>query len=386
LALFYKAKPSILIIAPKPPPYHGVSVAIEKLLDSYVNNRFNVYHVDLADRRGIQHVDKPDLYDVALFFRHFFQAIKIVISKRPSIAYLPISQKTIGFLRDSFFILLCLVGGCRIILHLHGGDFRNWYEHRGRIFRIFIQSILRSIDVMIVLSESFKTMFEGLIPTQKIAVVPNGVEIPSSIKDITDNHQRMPSRTLTVLYLGTLCRLKGVLVLLNSIPLVIRERSDIRFVLAGPWFNERDRKEADAFMASHGIAHAVHFPGTVDGRTKWDVLKSSDIFVFPGIQQEGQPLVVLEAMAAGLPIIYTNRGCLSEIISDANNGFQIRTNDSVDIAHKILLLAGDPRMMKEMGQRSRKRYENAYTDKHYVNNMLKVFTHISKNADLLKED
>ena len=163
---------------PKTPPYHGVSVAIEKLLGDDVRIKFDVYHVDLADRRGIQHVDKPDLFDVALFFRQFFQAIKIVISKRPSIAYLPISQKTIGFLRDSFFILLFLVGGCRVILHLHGGDFRNWYEQRSRIFRIFIQSILRSIDVMIVLSESFKTLFEGLIPPQKIAVVPNGVGIP----------------------------------------------------------------------------------------------------------------------------------------------------------------------------------------------------------------
>ena len=381
-----KAKPSILIIGPKPPPYHGVSVAINKLLDSKVKNRFDIYHVDLGDRRGIQHVGNPDLNNVALFFSQFFQAIKLVTSKRPTIAYLPISQRTMGVLRDSFFILLCLVGRCRVILHLHGSDFRNWYEQRNLIFRIFVQTILKPIDLMIVLSESFKTMFEGLIPEQKIAVVPNGVESPTPVTKKINKYPEKHSEALSVLYLGTLLRRKGVPVLLNSIPLVIRKRPDIRFVFAGPWFNERHKKEADTLIASHGIAKYVHFLGAVDGRAKWEVFQESDIFVFPGTQQEGQPLVVLEAMAAGLPVIYTNRGCLAETIPDGYNGFQVRINDPVDLANKILLLAEDPCMMKEMGQRSRSRYENKYTDMHYVSNMLKVFTKISKNSALLKED
>lgn len=373
-------KQIILIIGPKPPPYHGVSVAIEKLLNSYLNKRFDVYHVDLADRRGIQHVGNPDIYNVILFFRQFFNAAKIICFKRPLIAYLPISQKTLGILRDSFFILLCLTGGCRVVLHLHGGNFKNWYEQRIRIFRIVIRMIIRPIAKMIVLSESFKNMFDGLIPPQKIAVVPNGVGSPPVLKELADRSLKRSSTALTVLYLGTLLRNKGVLVLLNSIPMVINERLDTRFIFAGPWFDERDRKEAVDIIKSRGIENAVHFTGAVAGRRKWEILKTSDIFVFPGIQQEGQPLVVLEAMAAGLPVIYTDRGCLSDVISDADNGFQVRINDPEDLAHKILLLARDPCMMREMGQRSRRRYESKYTDEHYISNMMNVFTTLSEGS------
>ena len=228
-------------------------------------------------------------------------------------------------------------------------------------------------------------MFDGLIPPQKIAIVPNGVENPPTINDFSFKQKKETKKTLKVLYLGTLLRNKGVLVLLKSISLVIKERPDIHFVFAGPWFDERDRKEAGVIIRSRGIEQAVHFTGAVDGRRKWEILKTSDIFVFPGIQQEGQPLVVLEAMAAGLPVIYTNRGCLYDIISDANSGLQVRINDPEDLARKILLLARDPYMMREMGQRSRRQYESKYTDKHYISNMMNAFTTISEGSDSLNE-
>ena len=62
------AKISVLLIGPTPPPFHGVAVAIQTLLQSCIVEQFRVCHLDLADRRGIQHVNKPDLHDVVLFF------------------------------------------------------------------------------------------------------------------------------------------------------------------------------------------------------------------------------------------------------------------------------------------------------------------------------
>ena len=369
----FRRKPIIMIIGPKPPPYHGVSVSTEKLLISDVRRKFDIYHVDTADHRGIQHINKPDLHDILLFLKQFYQSLKIIICKRPSAMYLPISQKTLGFLRDSLFILLCIVGRCRIIIHLHGGNFRNWYEQRSRVFRKFIRSILRSIDVMIVLSESFKKLFDGLIPSYKIVVVPNGVKGVQLEKSDIDVSKTLGQSSMVVLYLGTLKRQKGVLVLIRSIPYVLYKRPDIRFVMAGPWADYSDKEEVEEFIRVHELSHVVDFVGPVEGLIKWQILKRSDIFVFPGIQQEGQPLVVLEAMAAGLPIVYTNQGCLQETCIDSFNGLQVKTNDSIDLANKILLLANNPVLLNDMGQRNRQLYQNKFTAKHYVNNMLNVF-------------
>ena len=64
---------SLLIIGPTPPPYHGVAMAIRTLLDSKLKESFTLSHLELADRRGIGHVNKPDLHDVVLFFRQWFR-------------------------------------------------------------------------------------------------------------------------------------------------------------------------------------------------------------------------------------------------------------------------------------------------------------------------
>jgi hypothetical protein len=61
----------LLIVGPTPPPFHGVSMSMHLLLQSELGERFRISHVDLADRRGIQHVDKPDVHDVMLSGYHF---------------------------------------------------------------------------------------------------------------------------------------------------------------------------------------------------------------------------------------------------------------------------------------------------------------------------
>ena len=103
-------KPMLLIIGPTPPPYHGVAVATKILLVSGIAELFRVVHLDLADRRGIQHVNKPDLYDVALFLRQCACLLNILLRERPQLVHLTISQNTVAFVRDSFFIWLLYLG------------------------------------------------------------------------------------------------------------------------------------------------------------------------------------------------------------------------------------------------------------------------------------
>src|SRR5215207_1348336 len=95
-------KPKLLIIGPTPPPYHGVAVAIQSLLRSSLSEKYDVIHLELADRRGIQHVNKPDFHDVLLFITQWFRLLGLLIRRRPHVVYIVLSQTTVGFLRDSF--------------------------------------------------------------------------------------------------------------------------------------------------------------------------------------------------------------------------------------------------------------------------------------------
>lgn len=363
-------KPTVFIIGPTPPPFHGVAVAVQSLLQSCILEQFRVCHLDLADRRGIQHVNKPDLHDVVLFLRQWLRLVSMLFRVRPTLTYLVLSQTTIGFFRDSFLIWPAYLRGSHIVLHLHGGNFRHWFLGRSWFMRAYVRAVLRRVMRVIVLGDSLKSQFDGLVDNRRIAVVPNGIDWKDSSPPA-----RIPSSSTRhrILHLSTLSRLKGALVLIEAIPSVVTHQQDVEFVFAGPWSHAEDKQWADQFIAQRGIGRYIRFTGQVEGDEKRALFDSSDIFVFPGVQQEGQPLVVIEAMAARLPVIFTDRGCLRDTVINGEAGVEVSINDPHRLADRILWLLDHPDDMKAMGRRARQRYESLYTKKHHIENMIEVF-------------
>jgi glycosyltransferase involved in cell wall biosynthesis len=357
----------LLILGPTPPPYHGVSVATQALLTSELASHFHLVHVELADRRGIAFVDKPDFHDVLLFVRQWVRLLRALLRKRPAISYLAVSQSTIGFLRDSLFIWPCYLAGSKIVLHLHGGNFRTWYEKCAPWMKYYVRTVLRRVSRIIVLGESLRLLFSGLVPDCSVTVVPNGIAWNRQ-----EPHVCTPSagQTFRVLHLSTLNRLKGALDLLASIPHVLKLRQDVQFILAGPWSHSADEEEAKRFIVEHRLERIVTFTGAVTTpEQKYSVYEGADIFVFPGVQQEGQPLVALEAMAAGLPVLFTNRGCLRETVLDGVAGLEIRSQDPQHLAERLVWLFDRPEEIARMGKNAHERFLTHYTQRHFIMNM-----------------
>jgi glycosyltransferase involved in cell wall biosynthesis len=361
----------LLLIGPTPPPYHGVAVAISQLLLSRLVDQFDVSHLDLADRRGIAHVNNPDWHDVVLFVQQWCRFLRLLLTRRPQIVYLVLSQTTLGFVRDSLFIWpAVLLGGTKIVTHLHGGALRVWYDARGPVMRTYVRSVLRTVSKMIVLGESLRGIFSELLSDERIAVVPNGVDL------LWEEPERQPpngSRPWRVLHLNTLNRMKGSLVLLAAIPTVLRHRRDVAFVFAGSWSHALHREIAEWYIAQHRLKSYVTFTGEVTGLEKHMLLRSADVFVFPGLQQEGQPLVVLEAMAAGLPIIFTNQGCLRETVVNGECGIETYTEDPYDLAQRLCCLLDHPGDQLRFGRNARRRCQLLYNKDRHIASMIQVF-------------
>src|SRR5262245_14662156 len=220
-------RPTILVIGPTPPPYHGVSVATQTVLQSALREQFHLTHLDLSDRRGIQHVDKPDMHDVWLFVTQWLKLIALLRREHPIVAYLPVSQTTIGFFRDSFLILPAWLAGARCVLLLHGVTFSDWFDSRSFPMKTYVRRVLRRVSYMAVLGESLRGLFDGLIAPYRIAVVSNGIVWPAVRKL---SHEPLKPRRYRILHLSTLSRLKGALVLLAAIPFVIKNRQDVEFI------------------------------------------------------------------------------------------------------------------------------------------------------------
>jgi glycosyltransferase involved in cell wall biosynthesis len=101
-----------------------------------------------------------------------------------------------------------------------------------------------------------------------------------------------------------------------------------------------------------GVEEAVIFLGSVTDEEKLEALQRADVFLLPSYG-EGQPLSILEAMAAGLPVVSTTVGSIAEVIEDGANGFLIQPGDVSALARAMIELGEDADLRLRMGKRNR---------------------------------
>jgi glycosyltransferase involved in cell wall biosynthesis len=360
------SKTKILIIGATPPPYNGMSVATELVLRA-VGDEFCVIHLDLADRRPLSNIGRIDLRNVVLAAYHGLKYLWLLLRKNPDMVYIPIAQDRLAFLRDSLFLIPARLLGKKVIVHLHGGYFATFYRLASGPTQRLIRYCLGKSARAIVLGTSLSNMFEGILPRERVRVIPNGV--PDSFSDKRcppgNGHRR------TVLFLSTLMQEKGTLDVLAAMPTIAKRIPDVQAVFAGEWYRPADRSAAQETITSLGLAAHVKFVGTVSPPFKYDLLSQADVFVLPSYN-EGQPYAVLEAMAAGLPIISSSAGCIPETVIDGENGFILKPGSKEAFADKVTLLLSDEPLRKKMGKASRHRFLNNYTFDRFAGDMGRV--------------
>jgi len=355
----------VIFLGKLPPPYIGPAVATGIILNSDLKNRFQLIHLDTSDHRDINTLGKWDLVNLWLPIKHYARLQWLILRHRPRIVYIPSGQTTVSFLRDSVFILIAKLFGRRVVCHLRGGNFKTWYEGCGRFMKWYVRRIQRLVDAQIVLGENLRRLFDWVMPAEKIFVVPNGSDY--FIQPIPRK-----SGTFRVLYLANFVRTKGVLDVLRAVRDVFQSHAAVEFVFAGNWTDASVKQEFDGFLGKNRDLPVV-MKGPVTGDEKYDLLSTVDLFVFPTYYpNEGHPWVIVEAMAAGLPIISTDQGAITESVIDGVNGFIVEPRHPEQIAEKIQYLIEHPEIRQKMGEESRRLYLENLTEGKMVNRLEKV--------------
>jgi glycosyltransferase involved in cell wall biosynthesis len=262
--------PSLLIIGPSPPPYNGMSVATE-LVAKAIGESITYIHLDTADRRGLSNIGKFELGNVLLAAVHGTKCMWILLSKQPDVVYVPIAQAWLPFLRDCLFLIPAKLLRRKVIIHLHGGYFAEFYRKTSPLMRWIIRFALGGADRAIVLGRKVQDAFEGILPAERICVVPNG--IPDSFKDGLQSARNEHPPTL--LFLSTLMEEKGTLDLLTALPKVRERAGNLRAIFAGEWYLQRDKETSERIINESGIGSWAEFAGPVGPIKKQQLLETA---------------------------------------------------------------------------------------------------------------
>jgi glycosyltransferase involved in cell wall biosynthesis len=341
----------LIVVGPLPPPFHGVTVSTSLVLaNPYLRKRFSVEHLDTSDHRSGANVGSWDATNVAVAIKSLLSLLSR-LQGQPGVIYLPLSQSLPGVIRDSLFVHAASRRRWKVALHLRGSDFREFYESSRPTIRQWIRATLARADSVAVMGNSLRWVFEGLVPLERIHVVANGTP------DIATNGGERDGTQ--VLFLSNLRQRKGVAEAVEAALLALQSHSSAQFLFVGDWEDPvLERKVRGRAREANG---RIAFRPAVSGYAKDQLLARSSIFLFPPVAREGHPRVVLEALAAGLPIVTTDRGAIEETVVDGECGFVLPDPQPDQLAERITLLLNDSDLRQRMGRAARQRYLARYT-------------------------
>jgi glycosyltransferase involved in cell wall biosynthesis len=130
------------------------------------------------------------------------------------------------------------------------------------------------------------------------------------------------------------------------------------------------RRELEALVQELQLDGCVVFAGERQDAGRW--LQAADLFVLSSIS-EGLPLSVLEAMAAGLPLVLTSVGGMPEMVELAHGGYTVKPSDPAGLARAILDVAADRALREKWGGNNQAAYREQLTDTVMAENYLRLY-------------
>jgi glycosyltransferase involved in cell wall biosynthesis len=194
----------------------------------------------------------------------------------------------------------------------------------------------------------------------KVVTVHNGIDADAYALlgerpvDLRGELGILPSARL-IGWVGRLHPQKGLEVLLRAMACLCEHERDIHLLLVG---EGELRQELERRVKALGLAGVVTLAGLREDVP--DLLGMVDVFVFPSFW-EGFPNAVLEAMAAGRPVVATAVGGTPELVVDGETGFLVPTGDARALVHAIKVLLDDPGLGRQMGKAGHERVERSFT-------------------------
>jgi len=354
-------RPLILFVGGLSAPITGATVMSNTFINSRISNIAEISVINTVFIRKLSEMGHFTLRKVALAMKYLILLIRhLIINKYDLTIFNPAS---IGWalIKDTIFILIASkLFKQKVILWMHGNGILD-YSKRHHIIKKMIDESIKSSIVVVVPGHNVVDRFKQWVKNEQIHVIHHGIK--SSIYSGKKTNKLKKREQINVLYFSNMHPEKGWRILLDAALDILQKRKDIHFVFCGQWWDKSEKLYAELMVKRFRAENEVEFLGATFDDMKARAFTEADIFVFPSFHpQETFGLVNIEAMEAGLPIIATAKGAISEFIKDGLNGYIIPERDSQAILEKVLYLADRPELRKKMGLLNYKIFNEYFTD------------------------
>ena len=295
----------------------------------------------------------------------------------------------IPFLDKNFDILYCHFGSNgilgtylkeigingKLVTTFHGYDMSSFIISNGD--NVYKKLFLNG-DLFLPISDYWKRKLIRLgCNEKKIIVHRMGINLE---KFKFSERRKQSGEPIKILTIGRLVEKKGHEYAIQAIAKIIKKYKNIEYIIAG---DGPFRSKLEDLISELGIESYIKFLGAVEQNEVLKLYQQAHIFILPSItarngDQEGIPVVLMEAQATGLPIISTYHTGIPEVVVDGKSGFLVPERDVDALAERLNYLIERPELWPEMGRYGRKFVEERYNIKKLNQQLVEIYQNLIK--------
>jgi glycosyltransferase involved in cell wall biosynthesis len=273
----------------------------------------------------------------------------MLVHRRYDVVHINPSLNFKAVMRDGILLLLAKALRCRVIIFFHGWN-QKFKEAVTSHYLPLFRAVFSRADAFIVLASSFRRQLIEMGITKPIHLTRTSVEdeLVSQFSEHSLRAKLRNERTArTVLFLSRIERGKGIYEALDAFAVLRKRRPEAWMDIVG---DGAELAGAMKYVELKEI-HGVRFFGHLSGPAKYDRLRNGDIYFLP-THSEGMPISVLEAMAAGIPVVTRPVGGLPDFFQDGKMGFLSESSEPEILAGFLERLLSDARLREEIALRN----------------------------------
>lgn len=362
----------VLFILHIPPPVHGSAVVGKQIMDSdLINTAFETDYINLGTSKSIDDIGGIGVLKILTYVSILFTVFKKVFKKKYDVVYIAPTVSNFGFYKDFIVVVIVKLFQKKIIFHQHnkGVSQRKKNRFNNLLYHYFYKDVY-----VILLSKLLYQDISEFVSQNKVYICPNGIELVPNLESLILNKPK--NKTPTLLFLSNLIESKGVYVLLESCKILNEKKIKFQCLFVG---GEGDISKT-AFLRKVEelkISEHISYLGKKYGDEKHELFLNSDIFIFPTYyHNECFPLVALEAMQYGIPVISSNEGGIPDIIKISFNGLIVPSKNPTELAKQMSVLINDKELRIKLGENGRNKFLNEYTLNKFEENLVQIISEI----------
>ena len=355
----------VMQIGPSPNLSGGMKTVISEIMEnSTISKEYNLEWIPSTD--------------TSKKIRTFFISLKKInmCTKRNKniLAHVHMASQVSTY-RKSLIICYLRFKKIPVIIHFHGGAFRDFYRDQPKILKKYISFVLKKSNAQIALTPSWKKYIDDITIKNDSVVISNCVSIPSESECID---KRKKNKVIHLTFLGRLDSVKGIFDLIHAASILKERKKSFVLNIAG----EGERQKCIEMINNYNLKNYVKLLGWVDGDDKKKMFRFTDIFVLPSYY-ESFGIVLVEAMSYKIPIVASNGGQIPEVVENGINGMLFDAGDVEQLANAIERMMEDENLRTRLGRNGRFNAMENYSREVFGNKIQDLYNKLySKTKDI----